>query len=234
MQTKIGGLHFPARCSMPITISPNNTAYCFGGVFDVEDDEDLCGNFFNDCYCLDLEKLTWRSVTVSGKKENETKLRRKKKECDGINLVYYVHIFFTFKSVTEEDEKMEVDEIEEPIEEMTIADDGVFKITLGPSKSANTPSTHKDSEQNIFQPAERMSCGLAVKRGCLFLYGGMFEDGDKQITYSDMYSLDLKKLDEWKVIIRDDTSKQEWLGSGSEEESEESCESSSSDSETDE
>lgn len=79
VQTKIGGFHFPPRCSMPITLSPNNTAYCFGGVFDEEEDEDLCGNFFNDCYSLDLEKLTWRSVNVNAKKESEPKVRRKKK-----------------------------------------------------------------------------------------------------------------------------------------------------------
>jgi hypothetical protein len=48
------------------------------------------------------------------------------------------------------------------------------------------------------------------------LYGGMFEDGDKQITFSDFYSVDLKKLEEWKVLIADDTSTQEWLGSDNE------------------
>lgn len=65
---------------MPITLSPNNTAYCFGGVFDNEEDEDLFGNFFNDCYCLDLDKLVWRCVTVSGKKDGEIKTRRKKQQ----------------------------------------------------------------------------------------------------------------------------------------------------------
>lgn len=196
VQTKIGGFHFTPRCSMPITLSPNNTAYCFGGVFDDEEDDDLCGNFFNDCYSLDLEKLTWRSVNVSGKKDTN---KRKNKQ--------------------ENYENMEVETIID--EETTIADDGVFKVTLGPSKSecSGGSSLQKTDTPIVFQPARRMNCGLAVKRGCLFLYGGMFEDGDKQITYSDMYSLDLKKLEEWKIIIADDTSKQEWLGSESEEES---------------
>lgn len=118
-------------------------------------------------------------------------------------------------------------EVEEP-EEKTIADDGVFKITLGPSKPETGISSIEENDgPKVFQPARRMNCGLAVKRGCLFLYGGMFEDGNKQVTYSDMYSLDLKKLDEWKTIITDDTSSQDWLGSESEEDSEESSDESS-------
>lgn len=118
---------------------------------------------------------------------------------------------------------MEVEEIKEAVAETTIADDGVFKVTLGPSKPEVANATaQKDNESKVFQPAKRMNCGLAVKRGCLFLYGGMFEDGDRQVTYCDMYSLDLKKLDEWKIIIADDTSSQEWLGSDSEGEESES------------
>lgn len=117
---------------------------------------------------------------------------------------------------------MEVEEIKESIEKTTIADDGIFKVTLGPSKSdATTSIEQKPYDTKIFQPSGRMNCGLAVKHGCLYLYGGMFEDGDKQITYCDLYSLDLKKLDEWKIIVADDTSKQEWLASDDENESEE-------------
>jgi len=37
-----------------------NKAYFFGGVFDAEEDEEsISGNFFNDLYCLDLEKLNF-------------------------------------------------------------------------------------------------------------------------------------------------------------------------------
>lgn len=209
---------------MPITSSPNNTAYCFGGVFDDEEDDDLCGNFFNDCYCLDLEKLTWRSVNVSGKKEPDSKNKRRRKQDneDGNASQINLHILLTiFILLEEEDDNMEVEEIKEAVEETTIADDGIFKVTLGPSKPKSDTSVQESDLSRIFQPARRMNCGLAVKKGCLFLYGGMFEDGDKQITYCDMYSLDLKKLDEWKTIIADDTNSQEWLGSESEEESEE-------------
>lgn len=76
---KIGGVNMPLRCSMPITSAPNNIAYCFGGVFDHEEDEDLLGSFYNDLYALDLEKLVWRSLALTGKKDGDTKAKRRRK-----------------------------------------------------------------------------------------------------------------------------------------------------------
>ena len=41
-----------------------NRAYFFGGVHDdQEDEEDISGSFFNDLYCLDLEKLNFNRST---------------------------------------------------------------------------------------------------------------------------------------------------------------------------
>lgn len=114
---------------------------------------------------------------------------------------------------------MDVEQIEEKIETTTISDDGVFKVTVGPKPtSSNQETIRLNDSAKLFSPCPRINCGLAIKHGSLYLYGGMFEDGDKQITFNDLYSLDLKKLDEWKTIIPDDTSTLEWLGSDSEDE----------------
>jgi hypothetical protein len=42
---------------------------------------------------------------------------------------------------------------------------------------------------NIFTPSARINPSLAVKNNILYMYGGMFEDGDKQYTLNDLYSL---------------------------------------------
>lgn len=88
IQTKLGGIHFSPRCSMPITPASNQlSAYCYGGVFDIEDDEEnLAGNFFDDMFQLDLEKFVWRNITVTGKKEKDgssIRRRNKKEQLDG-------------------------------------------------------------------------------------------------------------------------------------------------------
>lgn len=204
---------------MPITVAPNNlTAYCFGGVFDVEDDEeDIAGTFFNDLILLDLEKLQWRSVSLAGKKTKEKTRRNKNKATQSEN-------------EEDEDDEMEVEEIEESVRSTVISDDGIFKVTVGPAPTSSTSAESPIANQvSYFQPSARMNCGLAVKHGTLYLYGGMCEDGDKEITYNDFYALDLKKLSDWRTIIADDVSKVEWLGSESEDESGSGEESSESD-----
>ncbi|KAJ8951339.1 hypothetical protein NQ318_009273 [Aromia moschata] len=212
VQAKIGGIHFSPRCSMPVTTTPNNlSAYFYGGVFDIEDDEEnIAGNFFNDFHQLDLERLVWKNVAVNVKRDRDAKTKRRKDKDDQAGN-------------GDEGEEMEVEEAIEKAETMTISDDGIFKVTVGPAPATSSDSVASSPEQTskIFQPSPRMNCGLAIKHGVLYLYGGMFEDGDKQITFSDFYALDLKKLDEWKTLIADDTSAAEWLGSDSEESEEE-------------
>lgn len=38
-------------------------------------------------------------------------------------------------------------------------------------------------------PSPRMKPGMAVCKGSLYLYGGQFEQGNKQCTLNDLYSL---------------------------------------------
>lgn len=60
------------------------------------------------------------------------------------------------------------------------------------------------TNENLFVPSPRMGSALAVKNNVLFLFGGVFESDDKQWTMSDFYSIDLHKMDEWKILIKDD------------------------------
>lgn len=97
---------------------------------------------------------------------------------------------------------------------VTTFDDGVFTVTVAaPQSSASASDTITtepacDLQTDSFMPCPRMNPMLCVRHGTLFLYGGVFEDGDRQVTLSDFYSLDLHKMDEWKTIIPLDTSTQ--------------------------
>lgn len=153
-----------------MTQASNNNAFVFGGVFDMEEnEEDIAGTFLNDLYCLDMEKLIWRQVVLTDKREKN----KKKKD----------------ESTANKDEvKEESMEIETP---QVVADDGVFTVTIGPAstcvKTGNSVTYKSDTQ--IFQPPPRMNCGLAIKHGILYLYGGMIEEGNKQFTMTDFYSL---------------------------------------------
>merc|ERR1712066_469272 len=82
-----------------------------------------------------------------------------------------------------------------------------------------------------FEPCPRMCSISVIKDSVLYLYGGLFEDGDAQFTLNDFWSLDLKRMNGWKLINESDEFGMEWNGSSSEEEESESEEVESEDEE---
>ncbi|XP_050514767.1 kelch domain-containing protein 4 isoform X2 [Diabrotica virgifera virgifera] len=204
--------------------------FVFGGFHDNLRD---C-KYFNDIYSFDIETYKWTKIEPLGTPPqsrssccmiglNDGKIliyggysKEKLKKDLEKGHVYSDAFLLTPKNVAEE---KEVEDIKQKVETTTISDDGIFKVTVGgaPSTSEGEVINSKQSP-SYFSPSPRMNCGLAIKHGVLYLYGGMYEEGSKQVTFSDFYSLDLKKLDEWKTIIADDTSSLEWLESDSEDE----------------
>ncbi|XP_043248419.1 kelch domain-containing protein 4-like [Colletes gigas] len=225
ISVKQSGNKLSPRCSTSAVLVQSNVAYLFGGVFDNEDnEEELNGTFYNDLMALDLEKFQWHSVTLSGEKDVTARRRRRKLKEDGS------------QENDSEDEDEDVNEAQKssaPIESTIVDDDGIFTVTIG-STSAITTHKKENTHEDVFVPCPRINPGLAVKHNVLYLYGGMFENGDRQYTLNDLYSLDCRKLDEWRTIIEDDLSSQTWFessSSSSENESADSCDEDKSDSE---
>lgn len=202
---KQSGITISPRCSATAILAQPNLALMFGGVFDEEEnEEDLKGTFFNDLVSLDLEKYQWRTVSLSGKKDPQEKRKRRKQKDEGD----------TNEESGDDDDDESLNTIEAAPEPSSISD-GIFTVTVGPSTVTNTSSTQQKRPEDMFSPSPRINPGLVVKHGVLFLYGGMFEDGDRQYTLNDFYKLDFRKLDEWKTIIKSDIASQTWIDSES-------------------
>ncbi|XP_055844133.1 kelch domain-containing protein 4 [Episyrphus balteatus] len=110
------------------------------------------------------------------------------------------------------DEDMKEDDSSAPAQTTT---DGVFTITVGGSSSAapKMPSLFKTPSKT--GPSPRMNPGLCVCKGTLYMFGGIFEEDNKQYTYNDFYSLDLHKLGAWKTIIPNNSNPHDWIDSDS-------------------
>ncbi|KAK3757981.1 hypothetical protein RRG08_058293 [Elysia crispata] len=214
-------------------VAPGNKALLFGGVFDQEDDdEDLEGNFFNEFWSLDLNKGKWFPVDLKNKKVDKKKRRKIKKtdeeggmEIDGNGDLEEV------EDDEENDEEMEI--AQEGVEGLDLSDgssqvqktnDDIFKVTVAPSAAGPEMATSSSdvatafAAEEKFWPSARMNTSVAFKDGNFFMYGGVFEEGDKQVTLADFYSLDTNKMDTWTVIIGEDKKLQEWQDPGSSDE----------------
>ncbi|CDS00566.1 hypothetical protein, partial [Sporisorium scitamineum] len=73
---------------------------------------------------------------------------------------------------------------------------------------------------------------LAVQRNTLYVYGGIFEAGNREYTLDDFYTLDLSKLERFTCLKECPIDALEWDESESEDDSDDSGSSSSSESES--
>lgn len=63
-------------------------------------------------------------------------------------------------------------------------------MTMGPAPTtASQIENGSTTNAKIFSPSARINPGLVVKNNVLYLFGGIFEDGDREFTLGDFYKL---------------------------------------------
>ncbi|KAF4721853.1 kelch domain containing 4 [Perkinsus olseni] len=69
---------------------------------------------------------------------------------------------------------------------------------------------------NVDLPVERINSALLVKGHTLIVYGGLREYGDREVTFDDCWSLDLRQRTKWTCLLKGTMSEQKWMGSDDE------------------
>ncbi|XP_062856379.1 kelch domain-containing protein 4 [Trichomycterus rosablanca] len=210
------GVRPPPRSGFTLAVGPGGRAALFGGVCDEEDEETLEGDFFNDLYLYDIIKSRWFPAQLKGGKSEKKKRRRGKKDS---------------QEGGQENQSEQERGAEGPAEivKEIVTEDGTVMTIKEAITGAQESEEEEDEEEEeegascpAVEPCPRSSAMAAVKHGKLYLYGGMFEVGDRQFTLNDLYCLDLHKMDQWDVLVEMDPKTQEWLEeSESEDEGEE-------------
>lgn len=150
--------------------------------------------------CINLlgTQFTCNLLLQGPKSEKRKRRRGRQAEADG--------------AVEEEMEKKAPQGPVEIVKEV-VAEDGTImtikQVISGPAEEKDRSESEEEDGalgQQV-EPCPRSNAMLAVKHGVLYVYGGMFEVGDRQFTLSDLYSIDLHKMEEWKVLAEMDPSK---------------------------
>uniref|UniRef100_UPI003AAEEE2C kelch domain-containing protein 4 n=1 Tax=Centroberyx gerrardi TaxID=166262 RepID=UPI003AAEEE2C len=207
----------PPRSGFSLAVGPAGRAVLFGGVCDEEEEETLEGDFFNDLYLYDTAKNRWFPAQLRGNKTEKKRRRRGKKGgAEGEEV---------------EGEEEEADAPQGPVEVVKeiVAEDGTVMTIKEVIPGARAEEEEEEEEEEddgsasapLVEPCPRSSAMATVRQGKLFLYGGMFEVGDRQFTLNDFYCLDLHKMDQWEVLIEMDPKTQEWLEESESEDDEE-------------
>ncbi|PON45638.1 Kelch-type beta propeller [Parasponia andersonii] len=197
-------------------------ALLFGGVVDMEVEGDVMMSLFLDeLYGFQLDNRRWYPLELRKEKSTTKKLfsiygaqlkKISEQKCIGEDKANSTEA--EELASNDKDEKSEYDEevcdMESNIDDMsqhmttsmTVDDDGLSSKSNGKNHESSAKLDLPNSDlPEIVKPCGRINSCMVVGRDTLYLYGGMMEVKDQEITLDDLYSLNLSKLDEWKCII---------------------------------
>ncbi|CAB4310986.1 unnamed protein product [Prunus armeniaca] len=197
-------------------------ALFFGGVVDMEVGGDVMMSLFLDeLYGFQLDNHRWYPLELRKGKSTKDKVKRssgrKRNSDDKITSTEPEESVANDKDDNSENDE-EADDLESKIDgisnqmatTMTGSNGDLAVKSEGKPQesSANLDSQISDIPE-IVKPCGRINSCMVVGRDTLYVYGGMMEVKDQEITLDDLYSLNLSKLDEWKCIIP--ASGSEWV-----------------------
>lgn len=217
-------------------------AVLFGGVVDMEAEGDVMMSLFlNELYGFQFDSRRWYPLELR-KEKSATKKLKKSSEQKGNGDDKSNSVEAEELATNEKDEKSqydeEADDVESDIDQMSehmttsmiVDDDGPAANSNGkiPESSAKLDLPNSDLPE-IVKPCGRINSCMVVGRDTLYIYGGLMEVKDQEVTLDDLYSLNLSKLDEWKCIIP--ASKSEWVEASDDEDEDEDEDADADDSE---
>ncbi|RZC70105.1 hypothetical protein C5167_033230 [Papaver somniferum] len=185
-------------------------ALLFGGVVDMEIEGDVMMSLFlNELYGFQMDSHRWYPLEL--RKEKSTKDKKKldqqlsgssleKGKADG--------------SVDNDEEVPDFgngnDEITKSFTKKISVNDAVADVSKEKAQEhCNSADPQTSISVEVVKPCGRINSCMVVGRDTLYVYGGMMEIKDQEITLDDLYTLNLSKLDEWKCIIP--ATESEWM-----------------------
>jgi N-acetylneuraminic acid mutarotase len=191
----------------------------FGGVEDDETEEDLESVFYNDIFGFSLDRKKWHPMTIR-KRKAKAGGRRRRKSGAGATAVS-----------SGSDSRMECSADATPastVSDPTPSNDGARGAADNEEEEEEEDEDDDDAEIDAAameaalkkeQEEESVPCGrfnacIAVQRNVLYISGGVVEHKDKDIALDDIWSVDLNKLDEFR-LLKPLSEQLEWVESDS-------------------
>ncbi|CAF2124801.1 unnamed protein product [Brassica napus] len=194
-------------------------ALLFGGVVDMEMEGDVMMSLFlNELYGFQLDNRRWYPIELRKEKSSKDKA---KKNLEAKSMAS--------NDDDDDDDEMDSAEGESPsaMGDVAGSSDGISErmaacLTVEGSTSKALKGRldpQVSVSEEVVKPCGRINSCMVVGKDTLYIYGGMMEIKDKEITLDDLYSLNLSKLDEWKCIIP--ATETEWVEVSEDEEGDE-------------
>ena len=179
----------------------------FGGVHDVEENEEgIESEFFDALYAWNIERnryfqLSLRRARAAPKKQADDRgiAKRSRGKADEEELL---------RNLAALESKGTIAQADEMVTESAVA--------------ADDPPPKPAKPILMTMPHARFNAQLTVQDDVLYIFGGTYENGDREYTFDELWAIDLGKLDGVEEIYRREL--ENWQGSDDEESGSESNE----------
>ena len=173
-------------------------------------EEGIDSEFFEDLFAWNIERnryfrLTLRRPRVTNKKQPVSERSNAKRGRGKAGEEELLRNLAALQANSADPDAMDIDIPLEDVEEVTRPEKQIL----------------------MTMPHPRFNAQLAVQDDVLYIFGGTYEQGDREYTFDEMYAVDLGRLDGVKEIYRRDL--ENWQGSDDEESENDSNEDDDSD-----
>ncbi|CAH9118258.1 unnamed protein product [Cuscuta europaea] len=204
-------------------------AILFGGVVDMDLEGDVMMSLFlNELYGFQVDSHRWYPLELRKEKSSKEKLKRtsneKPQHKDLDSKPTTMNVEHSISDDEDEDfahdeeaAEVNLDKISSNMKRNVTIDEHVKRRSDEKSLAPVSESVvHCSVPAEAVKPCGRINSCVAVARDTLYVYGGVMEIRDREVTLDDLYTLNLSKLDEWKCIIA--ASEPEWVEASDDEE----------------
>ncbi|KAK9429177.1 hypothetical protein V1505DRAFT_178164 [Lipomyces doorenjongii] len=154
----------------------------FGGVYDTEETEETLDSvFYNDVYAYQISANKWFPLTLRPPRKKPVQQEKTRAKTTTNELEANLSRLL---GETENEDARDV-KLDDDSESEASDEEGVMKVDL--------PVT-------LSLPHPRFNSATAVLQDSLYIYGGVWEQGDRELTLDSMYAIDLGKLEGVRVI----------------------------------
>lgn len=180
-------------CSM---VPHKGRGVLFGGVYDFEEtEESLDSNFYNDVFTYQINTNRWYSLSLRPQRKKQVKLNNKSTKDQEKELEELLNKILQNAQLDDQDENEDTDSTRENSQ------------LAGADEESDDQEDREDSEKNHVimneLPHPRFNAATAVVDDTLFIFGGVWEFGERDYSIDSFYGIDLNKADGVTVYWED-------------------------------
>nr|CCC90695.1 conserved hypothetical protein [Trypanosoma congolense IL3000] len=211
---RLGGIPPPICCGVSCAFK-DKKMYLFGGVVDIESPGGkVVSSFNNDLFIFHMDTKRFYPVVLRARQTSVGKPGTKEHADVGPqsnNLGEELKALRLQAGADESNLDASSDD-NSSFSDDDSTSDGDCVDEASKVDTTKLKESYEVNKRGQIYPHRRMDAALQILGNTLYVFGGQFECGSREVTMCDLFSLNLNRCDAFSVLLSQDLSSSAWLG----------------------